>query len=307
MKEIFNKEQKLFERISWQGISFPVIPEWQLLQIEGDINEGSIFIGYDNSPIIHLKWYRSKKKSPDAQSWILQKFKINKPDKSPPLPESFLSSAWKLKHYLNEREYLNIWIGVGNDNKTIVEIISSNLCSSPIQNLISNELIPNTKLFSENEDWIWRIGSASFVSPKKFILNRKYLACGDISLEFAGENSQILTLRQIYPAKLALTRKSLADWQNNRPFEEKLKIFKVSEENFQDIQNKIAGIKLKTIKKLPVPLQHFKSRFSELISAHDEKSDKVIISEFSAEKNFFKEGFSYNYLVQSIKEIRTNL
>ncbi|OPZ23250.1 MAG: hypothetical protein BWZ02_03280 [Lentisphaerae bacterium ADurb.BinA184] len=58
----------------------------------------------------------------------------------------------------------------------------------------------------------WCVFGARFVSPAGFVYRASALNLGDLSLEFADPAGRRLRLRQVYPADLALARRSLADW-----------------------------------------------------------------------------------------------
>lgn len=274
-------------KIAWQGWCMPIEDDWHLLKIEGNHREGAVFIGYPEIPLLEIKWKRLKNPyHAEAKDWLMQIFNTSKYDKNPPCPQSFSSSAWIFKHKVKNDNYLNIWIAIGKDQKTIIELITTNNTPDYVQKKIFHKLLDEIVLYTENQNWFWAINNISFSIPARFTLRDKHLFCGDIGLLFDSSERETLTVRQIYPAKLALSRKDMKSWLLNYPFHQKRKTVIKKEETWNDKQSNLQGIRLKATKKIAFPLGWLDPFSSDIIIAHDQKHDKLLAADYSiAKKN----------------------
>ena len=120
-------------------------------------------------------------------------------------------------------------------------------------------------MISKEEECRWKIYSAQFTVPAGYVLNHSRLATGDIALEFERENRQKLTVRQVYPAGLALQRRPMRGWLRDRITTERRRL-RIDREEKSQHQLKWVGWK-----RLPFPFGRIlPNRFESRVVAGSE-------------------------------------
>ncbi len=278
-----NGNMSIFSKIAWQGWEIPVEPEWRPLKIEGGRDDGSMMIGLPQTPVLQLKWRRLRGRALDAASWLMQRFKIERPDGGAPLPRGFGSSAWKLRHALKKGGHLSIWMGVGEKENCVLELLSTSLAPREVEEKIFRDFLPCAVLRGPGEEWSWTMNGVAFSAPGDFRLAREHLYSGDIALEFTGPKKEILHLRQVYPGSLALSRRNMRRWLEMYPFAERRRRVFGSEEKWSDASGRFAGIRVSSRRLIPFPFNWVGPQTTSSIAVHDGDSDRLLIAEFSAD------------------------
>jgi len=268
--------------IAWQGWEMPVRPDWRPLGIAGDRAAGSMMIGLPQMPALQVKWRRLRRGGLDAPGWLLQRFRIGRPDAAAPLPRGFDSASWKLGHGLRRGGHLSVWIGANAATATVVEVTATSLGGAALEEAVFGSCVPAMALRRPDEDWAWALHGIGFRVPGDFALARRHLYAGDIALEFVGPQRQSLELRQVYPGELALSRRTPRRWLDASPFPSRRRRLRGAEGPWSDASGRLAGLCLPGRHLIPFPLQKLRPRESAAILAHDRDLDRLLIAEAAA-------------------------
>lgn len=271
-----NKEQlPTEEQICWQGLQVPIQKDWRPLRVEGSYEDGSVTIGDMMAPIFQLRWIRPATEQ-DGKKWIEGRCNSaagGQTSRKAPHPESFEHVAWIKDLAIREESQKTVWWGTATNKEVFVELLLTNLCKPAFSRWVIKEALPLLRVMSKTEESLWQIYSARFTVPPGYVLNHSRLAAGDISLEFKREDRQKLTVRQVYPAALALDRRPMRAWLRNRVTTDRRRLC-VDQEQKSDHKVKWTGWK-----RYPFPLGWIvPNRFESLI-LEDLHLDRLLIAE----------------------------
>lgn len=267
--------------IAWQGWRIPVAADWQPMRITGDHKNGAMIIGSSDAPILQVSWHRLKGRDMTASAWLKRRFR-NIPESildGCPKPTGFDDVGWFRNMELKEDNSKSVWVGVSNSKKILIDIMFTNLSSEAEREKIINECLPQLEVFGKEENWPWNIYQVSFSVPGDYILKKHHLYSGDIALEFQRKSGDTLMVRQVYPSKLALSRRTLKRWLEEYPFHQKRK-YKLDDENDWgwDGMNK-KGLKRFGRKQIPFPFGWIRRRHCSSFIVQDEEMDRLLIAE----------------------------
>jgi hypothetical protein len=268
--------------LSWAGWSMPVREDWRPMRIKGEHRAGSMMIGDAESPIVRVKWFRPKDAEKfDGAAWLKERFKQlgAVPESGAPKPERFTGVGWVRDLEPKEGESRSVWYGWSLDAGIALECVVTNLTDEEARDEVLNVSVAGLQVTSAGEPCRWSLYGIGFVSPAGFELEKKHLYSGDIALQFKAGKERVL-LRQVYPAKLAVSRRKLERWLDCSPFKQHRK-FKLrnSEPWHLNSGRQVDGIKRQGAKRLPSPLGFCAARSTCAIAAEDKQNDRVLIAE----------------------------
>jgi hypothetical protein len=107
---------------------------------------------------------------------------------------------------------------------------------------------------------------------------------GDITLRLQGPRRARLTLRQVYPAAAALSRRSMDKWLYAFPFKEhrRLPFGGATKWNFGKNGHTLHGLTRAGRKRFGFPFGFLAARESVAAALHDENGDRLLLAEYDA-------------------------
>lgn len=262
--------------LAWQGLEIPLQDEWRPLRIEGNHSKGSITIGDIDGPIFQLRWIRPPKGA-DTSGWIkARRLSVagGQESRGAPRPESFDHVSWIKNLAVREQSKKTVWWGRSERCNVLVEILLTNLRRPELNSLFVKTALPHLRVVPSTENCRWQIYSARFLIPAGYRLTRKRLAAGDIALEFVRAGGERLLVRQVYPARLALERRSLPGWLRDRVFKERRRFRQETEDRHEGRHIKWTGWK-----RLPFPLGWIMPRRCDSLIRQNDDLDRLMIVE----------------------------
>jgi hypothetical protein len=264
------------ELLAWMGFEVPIKEDWRPLRMDGEHHKGSITVGDMNGPIFQLRWLRAPK-GYDGREWIeKRRTDVAGGQKSPgaPQPRGFSHVSWIKDLSIREESQKTVWWGRSKEDGVLVEILLTNLCDPVANNWFLKVALPKLTVLPASDAWRWRVFSSRFMVPARYTLARKRLAAGDITLQFVRGEDERLTLRQVFPARLALRRRKLVAWLKHRPFRETRRIRAEAEDVESDNRAMISGWK-----NLPFPVGWLFPRHCRMLAVQDRGLDRLLIVE----------------------------
>lgn len=275
-------EKTAVATIAWARWRVTVPEEWRPLKIQGDPVKGSMMIGDAERPIVLIQWCRQPKAGFDTDKWFEQRFRKlgTVPARGAPVPERFTKTAWQPELSTHEGTSKTLWCGYSADACLIVEVIVTTLTEPRLRNWIFEKMMPGMKVSSEDEPCCWSMYAVGFRSPPGFELKQKHLYSGDVALLFEREDKGSLLLRQVYPAKLAMSRRTFERWLEATPFLERRKLRNPVRTAWTGHgPHDLEGIRLAGWKRLPAPLGRCGPRHVTAVAAVDLELDRLLIAE----------------------------
>ena len=271
-----------FENIAWQGWSIPIKPDWRPIDIEGDFKRGKMMIGTAAVPLMQVKWWRPSERRFHADEWISARIREMKtfPSDNPPVPQGFAAVGWIKNLEFKEDVSKTIWYGYEESADLLIEIVTTSIADAEIRRKIESKIIPALKVYGKNEDVLWNLYKVSFMVPPEYILRRKHLYSGDIGLEFINSKKDILILRQVYPAELALTRRTLKEWLKFPVFKTRRKFKLKSDDEWSVPELHLdEGLKRSGIRCIAFPFRWLAPRQYKAVIARDTELDRLLMAE----------------------------
>lgn len=268
--------------IAWAGWLMDVPATWRPLKLQGDPDKGTLMIGDAERPIVLVQWWRPPTDVFDVEKWFEQRFRKlgTVPVPGAPSPERFTKTAWRPDLATREDASKTIWSGYSAAAGLLVEVIVTSITEEKLRNAIFRTMVPAIRVSGKDEHCRWSMYDVSFVSPPRFELTQKHLFSGDIALRFARGRRETLLMRQVYPAKLAMSRRSLERWLEATPFPERRTLRSPVKEAWRrGGPRPLEGIRMCGWKRLPSPLGRCAARYSRAVAAVDGELDRLLLAE----------------------------
>jgi len=287
---VFRKETSGGNRslIAWAGWQINVPESWRPLKIQGDPAKGTMMIGDAEQPIMLVQWWRPRRSVFKVEKWFEQRFrKLGAvPTQGAPAPERFSKTAWEPELATREGTSKTIWSGYSTEAGLLVEVIVTSLTEERLRKSIFKTIVPGMVVTGEDEPCCWSMYNVKFMSPPGYELKMKHLYSGDVALQFVRGRTSTLLMRQVYPAKLATSRRSLERWLEASPFTERRTLRSPVKETWhRNEPRKLEGIRLTGWKRLPAPLGRCAARHCQALAVIDKEMDRVLIAELQSQKD----------------------
>lgn len=208
--------------LAWAGWSLPLPAVWRPLRVTGGSQRGTIVIGDGIQALFQIKWMLANGRPFDPHRWLARHVRgpvtASAADLCPFRAEGFETLAWfpaGTGHHGG-----SLWYGYALDQNLLLEISLSGDMPVPTREHVQKNILSGLRAAS-GPTVTWAVFSAVFAVPADYRLVQHRLHLGDIALSFVAFSRQRLVLRQIYPATLALGRRSLARWLECPPFAER--------------------------------------------------------------------------------------
>ena len=267
--------------IAWAGWQIRVPADWRPVAIEDAPRRQCMMIGSASSPIMQVKWTRTPADATAFAAWLPRRLRrtargMAKSDQPPQSPET-TDAAW-LKGGSR-----SLWYGACARASILLEIVVDATAGIHELDLIENSIIPSLRYTAEAEPTRWAVFDVSFTTPPGFALASKRLNVGDMQIEFSGSSGKQLTLRQIYPASIALSRQPLDQWLGPQRISRTARVLRMQEGphpwharvNGRDV----SGMRYIADHLLRFPLRALKPRHRSAAVLHDTLRDKLLCAE----------------------------
>ncbi len=292
-----NGPQRAETELAWMGWALMMPAEWRPLKIRGEYNRGAVIVGDGEHAVFQIKWWRPGIKKFNSDDWISRRlekeFKIVVRNANAPCPAGFTNAAWVLDAKNRGKGNLMVWYGYAAQSDLMIEIISGGDAPDHECRKVIRRTIPSLRMFRPDESVCYCLFNRKFKVPAGFVLKIWKLESGDITLKFeTGKSRESLTVRQIYPADLALSRCSIDRWMLLKRFKENRKFVPVEKTGPYEV--KIKGVKVSGArrygrKKIPFPLGGVLPLESVFAGLHDVAGNRLIFIEYDVRKGNVKE------------------
>ena len=269
-------QQQYSNMLAWHGLTIPMQDDWHPLKIEGEHQKGSISVGDMIGPIFKLQWLRPPK-GYDGRMWVDKRRKSvagEHQSHNPPCPESFEHVSWVKNLAIRQEAEKTVWWGCSKKSEVLVEVLLTNLREREVNEWFLEHALPQLKVIPEGKEWPWKIYSVRCTIPAGYRLHQTRMAAGDIAFEFNRGKSDKLLVRQVYPASLALERRSMIGWLKDRVFTEHRRLRPEDEK-----KHNASWLKHKGRKPLPFPLGWLRPKRYTSVIDRNQELDRLMIVE----------------------------
>jgi len=202
--------------LAWCGWRLRMPQDWRPLRLEGEAKAGSAMIGDAAKARLKVSWVQVPK-ARAKRCWSRRLRRVQAERVESPPPRGF-TDCILLRPQKGERL---IWVGCAEGSGLVVELIYRRPEGRGRDDQVDRVVMPSLQAAPPGEGGtFWSIFGAGFVAPGGFALAGRSLHLGEISLRFA-RGKEVLSLGQVYPADLALSRRPLGFWLRSWPWEQK--------------------------------------------------------------------------------------
>lgn len=197
--------------LSWHGWSLQLPDDWSPVKIEGDWSKGSILIADFHASRLAIRWQSAPKRKFDARAWASKA--IGAEVGQLMLKESVEhtpGAPFSTGRLFNEPEPpgRDVWVGHSKVSNRLLEVVFQ---TKALSRTLRDQILPGINDQPADEALQWSIFDLRCTSPAGWTLKSQRLNAGDLTLSF-GRKNQVLIVRQLAPARLALSRQPLEKW-----------------------------------------------------------------------------------------------
>ena len=201
---------------AWMGLELPIREEWRPLKFSGGWCKGAVIVGNGDAPCFRLAWERVDTERFRADRWLSQCRKrrpLGGVGKGIPRPVGFEEALWE-QGATTPTGSRSSWSGYHPESGAVVEVvIDPESEHGEADALMAGHVLPGLRAVLAGRSHRIAAFGASFQAPEGLQIARWRFLLGDavVQLERPVTGEQ-LTLRQVYPATLAVSRRSLTEW-----------------------------------------------------------------------------------------------
>lgn len=272
--------------LAWCGWQLVIPSDWEPQKIEGSYTKGRMFVGDARAPYMMVRWWRpalNGEKKFDFDAWLKTRFKKLHalPQENPPHSAGVDAAAWVKDLQKKEGMSRTIWYGYNKASDLVVEVLMTSLTPEDIRKQVTEEILPSLRIVTPDQPTPYSLYTVHFLAPPGFILEEHHLFSGDVALKFSKEKD-VLVVRTVYPASLALTRRILKNWFKEPPFRESRRVGSFEISDWTSTDGSMKGLLRTGIKRLPIPLGWCNPRHSTAVAVVDEHLDRIRLADLQS-------------------------
>jgi hypothetical protein len=271
--------------LAWCGWGVRIPPDWRPLHIEGTWDKGAMMVGPGDEAVFQIKWQRPNPRRFDEQVWIrdrLARYAAFSHPGAAPGADGFSVKALFRDVPTRNAGNRSLWYGYSPAANLAVEVAVNRASAAANQRTALDETIPAASATSLQEATKWALYEVGFLSPAGYRITRWRLFSGDIALRLRGPAGKRLTVRQVYPAEIALTRRRMEEWLAAMPFDEHRRLRPSGPVESASVETRsgvLQGLKRMGRKRLAFPLGWVRSLHSVAVAVRDPGLDRLLIAE----------------------------
>lgn len=197
--------------VAWQGWQIEVPDDWSPVKIEGNAQAGYLLMADLDRPRLGIRWKEQKGKKFDAHSAAaaLMKEEVGELEAKKAKPHPLGEWVAPLLYEDNEPPGRDLWVAYSKTTSRLFQVVYH---AQHRDRVLRDKLLPTLVDGSLDEELRWSVFELSCRTPAGMHLEKHRLNAGDLSLSFEGAGRKVATIRQIAPARLALSRWPMARW-----------------------------------------------------------------------------------------------
>lgn len=275
--------------LAWMGWSLRVPRHWQPLRIMGRWERGAFVAGDSERVLLQVKWTRPVADGFDAERWIARRLRregralVGAPHA--PRPAGFAHAAWARAPSEGAGSVAALWYGWSPAAGLLLEAVVPGRLPVEDRRLVMDEVLPGLRAAGRDQPVLTAVLGRTFEAPAGYRLMQWTLRLGDVLLRFETARGARLTLRQVYPAQLALSRRTLARWiEATAHVGSHRRLVADTPQPYEAAAGgrTLRGVWQRGWKRLSFPLGRVAARAAVAAAMHDAAGDRLLIAEHDA-------------------------
>lgn len=242
-----------------------------------------MMLGNATHAVMQIKWWRPGRARFQAARWLRERLKGAAVVPLESRTKDFAQTAWVPAPKL-EGEWVgrSLWYGYSQGAGLVVEAVVNSSAGGDIHRAVESWILPSLGTSKREAPTQWAVFGASFESPPGFAIQSHRLHLGDLALVLESRDGRRLLLRQIYPADIALKRRTEDRWLTVSIFKEYRKYRTTRDPRaweFESGGKRFKGMKREGRKRLPFPLGGVAPRVTVGAIVRDEVLGRLLVAE----------------------------
>ena len=205
---------------AWCGWSLSVPAKWRPVKVGGDATKGSVLFADLDRPRLGLRWDTPPEKrvlTAGEADWLvddLLRQEVGRLAADEAVACGAATGDWPAARLYVEPKPpgRDVFVGVSRTSRRVVELV----CHTRRRDrLLENVLLPTLADAAADEPRRWSIFDLNLATPPGYAMATHTLLAGDLRLNLTqqvGRRTLPLVVRQVRPARLALSRLPLETW-----------------------------------------------------------------------------------------------
>ena len=211
---------------SWSGLSLDLPAKWRPVKIGGDDDKGEVLFADVDRPLMGLRWEvvsrRVVEQPARGRAFVERRMrdevgKLSAEGAVDATPAGGGGGDWAAGLLFVEPEPpgRDVWVGLSATTRRAVQLVVHRRGGGSHGRLLADRLLPSLVDVPNDEPRRWAVFDLDVTVPAGHALRSHKLAAGDMRLSWTrreGRRRLPLTVRQVRPASLALSRRPMAEW-----------------------------------------------------------------------------------------------
>jgi hypothetical protein len=270
---------------AWAGWSLRVPPDWRPLGVAGKAREGSVLLGEGHRERIRVQWLTPRRSllGFNPGRWVRSQLRTmagwGAIQDGGPSTEGFDETAWAPRG--KRAHHWPGWCG-WQEAAGLGLLVTFRTNEEAVQREVAERILPSLRARPAGEPTDWSLLEASFRTPAGMGLIGQQLNVGDLCIAVGGRSRRML-VRQIYPAEIALGRRTLENWLRYPPLQGVWRLR--GEPTFREWSARVEGREcsgyMRTgVKRVKFPMHWLPGRTSMAACVVDEQRDRLLMAEW---------------------------
>lgn len=273
--------------LAWQGWRLTVPSDWNVVQIDGGWSKGFVLLADLERPRMGLRWETLPDgRDPAAAVEAAMAAEVGSSAGAVEAAAEGETGPWTAARLFLDPDTpgRDLWIAHGRASGRIVQL------SCPTGNgrrRLKPDLVPVLADSDPDGPRAWSVLDLSCFTPAGWTLERQQLSAGDLRLTFTADAGRRLLVRQVAPARLALSRQPIERWLAQHPVDRRRgdSTGEVDRSYAAEVAGRqIDGLRQAWTRRAPWPARIFRRQVEtiDVCALHDADRDRLWIVESNA-------------------------
>lgn len=210
------QEEQRWLPFAWMGLEMPIREEWRPLKFSGNWAKGAVIVGNSDAPCFRVAWERVRPERFRPGRWLAERRKrrpFGVDGGRAPRPDGFDATLWAQDEKTRDGGRTS-WCGYHAGAGVVLDVVIDPEAEQGVANeAMAEHVLPWLRAVPAGRSHPVAVFGAAFEAPAGFEIACWRFRLGDVVVQLErAAIGEVLTLRQVYPATLATSRQSLADW-----------------------------------------------------------------------------------------------
>lgn len=199
--------------MGWAGLLFHAPDTYRFARVDGDADDGGLRLADEDGSSIDAFWARVTRRKFDARKYLVKRLRKAMPRR---MPEDVKQPGFDVFIACEDREQgVFRYMGYCEKAGRVIDFAFKRSTAAS-ENVFKKQVLPTLRDQPLDQPHRWAFFDTSFVAPIGFRYAWSKLNVGDMSVGLHAGKTQLtgdsITVRQVYPAALALSRQPLTAW-----------------------------------------------------------------------------------------------